>query len=63
MRPFEHMKVLNAIPSGVIKDNAAFVSNVIDTGIAGGGATLTFAVNLGTIDADLSTFKVMQSDV
>lgn len=62
MQPFENMKVFNAIPTGVIKDNAAFVSNVIDTAIAGSAKALVVAVNIGSIDADLAVFKVMQSD-
>lgn len=62
MQPFENMQAFNAIPPTAIKDNAAFVSNAIDTGVAGGAKSLVFNVLLGSIDADLATFKVAQSD-
>jgi hypothetical protein len=62
MQPFESMKPVNAIPPGVIKDNAAFVSNVIDTAMPGNAQALVFVVSLGTIDADMAALKVMQSD-
>lgn len=62
MQPFENMKVLNAIPPGLIVDNTAFTSIVIDTGIAGGAKSLVFAVGLGSIDAALAVFRVQQSD-
>lgn len=63
MNFFKSTKVFNAIPPGVIRDDAPFVSRVIDTAIAGAAKSLVFAVALGSIDADLTTFKVVQSDV
>lgn len=63
MQPFENMQVLPAIPPTAIKDDAAFVSNAVDIGVAGGAQSLVFAVFLGAIDADLAVFKVAQSDV
>ena len=52
-------KVFNAIPPGVIKDNAAFVSNVIDTaGISYG----EFHTALGALDIAAAVFKVQESD-
>lgn len=62
MNPIQSIKPFNAIPPGVIKDDAAFTSYVIDTAVAGGAKTLAFAILLGTIDADIATLKVMQSD-
>jgi hypothetical protein len=56
--------VLAAIPPGVIKDNAAFVSNAIDLAAEAvrGAQFVVFAVQLGATDIPLAVFKVMQSD-
>ena len=63
MQPFESMKVFNAIPPAVIRDDAAFVARTVDTAVAGGAQSLVFVCSLGSIDANLAVFKVMQSDV
>lgn len=63
MNELENAKWLNAIPPAVIKDNAAFVSNVIDTAMAGGARWLVFVIALGTIDATMAVLKLMQSTV
>jgi len=57
--------VIPVIPPGVIKDNAAYLSTAIDLGseAVNGAPFLTFAVQLGSIDADLATLKVVESDV
>lgn len=56
--------LLQAIPPGVIKDDAAFVSNVIDLAdeAVRGAQFLTFAVQVGSIDADMAVLRVMESD-
>lgn len=56
--------VLPAIPPGVIKDNAAFVANVIDLASEAvrGAQFLTFDVLIGSIDAAMAVLKVMESD-
>ncbi len=58
----ESQKIVKSIPPGVIKDNAAFTSYVIDTALAGGADELVFKIALGSIDADLAVLKVQQSD-
>ncbi|MEM6392516.1 MAG: hypothetical protein AAF797_07065 [Planctomycetota bacterium] len=60
----DHHYYLNAIPPAEIKDDAAFVSNVIDLGTvqAAGADRLVFFVQLGSIDADLSVLKLVESD-
>lgn len=63
MDPVESMHFEHAIPPGVIKDNTAFVSRVIDTVVAGGGRNLVFVVGVGSIDAALAELKVKQSEV
>lgn len=59
MNVLQTSKVINAIPPTAIKDNAAFVSKVIDTrGLSYG----EFHALLGSIDAAAAVFKVMESD-
>lgn len=55
-------KIINAIPPAAIKDDAAFVSNVIDLNDFDGCGYIEFVVNLGSIDATMATLKVMESD-
>lgn len=57
-------RLFNAIPPGVIKDDAAFVANVLDLAdfVPSGAAGIAFVVNLGAIDAAVATLKVMESD-
>jgi hypothetical protein len=62
MQPFEHMKLVAAISPAAIKDDADFVSYVIDTALAGGAQALVFVGLFGSIDADMATLKVMQSE-
>jgi hypothetical protein len=62
MQPFEHMKIVAAISPGVIKDNADYVSYVVDTALAGGAQSLVFVGLIGSIDADMAVLKVMQSE-
>ncbi len=56
--------VLAAIPPGIIKDDAAFVANVIDLAdeAVRGAQFLIFEAMLGSIDADLAVLRVMESD-
>jgi hypothetical protein len=56
--------ILQAIPPGIIKDNAAFTANVIDLAAEAvrGAQFLTFVVQLGSIDADMAVLRVMESD-
>lgn len=63
MLELQESKVLVAIPPAAIKDDAAFVSNVIDKQDIAGADYLEFLGVLGSIDADMATLKVMESDV
>lgn len=57
------LSLLNAIPPGVIKDDAAFVANVIDKqDIPNDAKGILFVGQLGSIDATMAAFKFMQSD-
>ena len=58
-------KFFNAIPPGVIKDDAAFVSNVIDKQVVvpNDAKGVLFAVLLGATDIAMAALKVMQSSV
>lgn len=51
-----------AIPPGIIKDNAAFVSNVIDLNDFDGCSYLEFQGVIGTTDISMAVLKVMESD-
>lgn len=57
-------KFAQAIEPGVIQDNAAFTSNVIDRAsfLPTGAKGVLFVVAVGSIDAAASVFKVVQSD-
>jgi hypothetical protein len=55
-------KVFNAIPPAAIKDNGAFVSNVIDKADLQGADYLEFIAALGVTDVAMTTLKVMESD-
>jgi hypothetical protein len=60
----QQAKFFNAIPPGVKKDNAAFVSNVLDkqTFLDQGAKGILFLIQLGVTDKALAVLKVMQSD-
>lgn len=62
MNPIQELSVLPAINPGVIKNNAAWTSNVIDTAQAGGAKSLNYIVHIGSIDADMASLKVQQAD-
>ena len=51
----------NAIPPGVIKDDAAFVSLVIDKQDLPGCDYLEFVIGLGATDVAMAVLKVMES--
>ncbi len=57
-------KFFNAIPPGVIKDNAPFVSNVIDrqADVPTDAKGVLFVVQLGATDVAASVLRVQQSD-
>jgi hypothetical protein len=57
-------KFFNALPPGVIKDDAAFVSNVLDKAsvIPNDAKGVLFVCQLGTIDATAAVFRFMESD-
>jgi len=55
-------KIFNAIPPAAIKDNAAFVSKVIDKKDMPGADYLEFIGALGATDVAMATLKVMESD-
>lgn len=61
-QPLQETKIFNAIPPAGSQDNAAFSSLVIDKLDLDGAIYLEFIVALGTLDADLATLKVMESD-
>jgi len=64
MNLLNQIREWNAIPPGVIKDDAAFTSYVIDkqTFLPQGARALLFRIQLGATDVALDTLKVMQSD-
>ena len=63
MNELQNTKIFNSIPPGVIKDNAAFVSNVIDKQDFPGASYLEFVGLLGATDVTVATLKVMESSV
>lgn len=64
MNPLTAIRYFNAIPPGVIKDNAAFVANVLDkqTEVPNDAKAVQFVVSLGATDIAMDTLKVMESD-
>ncbi len=62
MNELQQTIVRAAIPPGAIKDNAAFVSNVIDRNDFAGCSYIEFHGILGTIDETMAVCKVMESD-
>lgn len=58
------LRLLNMIPPGVIKDNAAFVANVIDkqADLPHGAKGILFVGQLGVTDIAMAAFKFVQSD-
>lgn len=62
MNELQQTIVKAAIPPAVIKDDAAFVSNVIDKLDFPGCSYIEFLGVLGTIDATMAVCKVMESD-
>ncbi|MCC6679872.1 MAG: hypothetical protein IT445_03120 [Phycisphaeraceae bacterium] len=63
MNILSQIKLFNAIPAGVIKDDAAFVSNVIDkqTVVPQGARGVLFVIALGATDIALASLIVKQS--
>lgn len=55
----QEVKILNAIPPGVKKDNAAFVANAIDTK---DWERATFIFTLGDSDIAMAALKVQEAD-
>ena len=62
MNELQTTKVFNAIAPTAIKDNAAFVSTVIDKADLHGADYLEFIAALGATDIAMATLKVMESD-
>ncbi len=64
MTILNNTKYFNAIPPTAIKDDAAFVSNVLDkaTDIPHDAKGVLFVVQLGATDIALAALKVQQSD-
>ena len=60
MKALQHTKKGIAIAPGVIKDDADFTSNVIDTA---GMSYIEIDAIIGSIDADAATLKLMESDI
>jgi len=60
----DHKKVKLVIPPTAIKDNADFVSTVIDlqTDAPTGFKGILFEISVGATDIAMATCKVMQSD-
>lgn len=64
MNILNRSKFFNAIPPTAIKDNAAFVSNVIDKAVdvPHDAKGVLFVISLGVTDIALAALKVQQSD-
>lgn len=62
MKPEQQTKIIPAILPGVIKDDAAYAAQVIDTNSFDGAAYIEFQGMLGSIDAELAVLKVMESE-
>ncbi len=58
----QETKVFSVIPPTAIKDNAAFVSTVIDKNDLDGADYLEFIGHLGATDIEMSVLRVMESD-
>jgi len=63
MNELQTTKIFNAIAPGVIRDDAAFPSFVIDKADLDGADYLEFIVSLGATDIAMAQLKVMESDV
>jgi hypothetical protein len=62
MNPLQETKVFSVIPPTAIKDDAAFVSTVIDKNDLDGADYLEFIGQLGATDVEMATLRVMESD-
>jgi len=62
MNELQNTKIFSAIPPGVIKDNAAFVSNVLDKRDFPGADYIEFVGVIGATDVAMAVLKVMESD-
>lgn len=62
MNELSQTKRAIAIAPGVIKDNAAFTSNVIDKNDFPGADYLEFVGLIGATDVEMAVLKVMESD-
>lgn len=64
MNLLNQIKVFNAIPPGIIKDDAVYVSNVLDKNVLldQGAKGVLFVTLLGAMDIALAVLKVMESD-
>jgi len=60
--PQQETKVLSLIPPTAIKDNAAFVSTVIDKNDLDGADYLDILGHLGATDVEMAQLRVMESD-
>ena len=58
----QETKVFSVIPPTAIKDNAAFVSTVIDKNDLDGADYLEFIGLLGATDVEMAVLRVMESD-
>lgn len=58
----QELKIAVAIAPGMIQDNAAFTSNVIDLNDFDGAGYLEFIGVIGSIDASMAVLKVQESD-
>lgn len=59
MNSLQQVKFVNVIPPGVVVDNAAFTSTVVDTA---GYDSVAFVVNLGGTDIAVTALKVQEAD-
>lgn len=59
MHHIQNVKFVNVIPPGVVVDNAAYTSTVVDTA---GYDSVAFVVSTGFTDVALATLKVQESD-
>lgn len=60
--PLQETKVFSVIPPTAIKDNAAFVSTVIDKNDLDGADYLEFIGHLGGTDIEMAVLRVYESD-
>ena len=59
MNHLQNVKFVNVIPPGVVVDNAAYTSTVVDTA---GFDSVAFVVSTGFTDIALAALKVQESD-